>query len=93
MFYKSKKFAYAVTMLVAAIAIALLPAALKLDATQTATLNEMVPYVLGLAFALIGGHSLMDALSMAKGTQVPTVSLAIEGVIEAIENPNADAPN
>jgi len=88
MFYTSKKFAYAAVMLLASIAIALLPAALDLDAAQTETLNEIVPLVIGFGFALIGGHTFMDALSMAKGVQVPSVDDAVEGVEDAISNPN-----
>lgn len=87
MFYKSKKFAYAVTMLIASVAVALLPAALNLDAAQTSTLNEIVPLIIVFGYLLIGGHSVMDALSMAKGAQVPSVSDAVDDVIDAIENP------
>lgn len=86
MFYKSKKFAYAVTMLLASLAIALLPAALDLDATQVETLNEVVPFVIGYGFALIAGHTIMDALSMAKGTQIPNISNAVDNVIAAMDS-------
>ena len=88
-FYYSKKFAYAIVMLLAAVALALLPSALKLDAQQTDTLNNMIPYVLGFGFALIGGHSVLDALSMAQGLQVPTINEAVEGVIDAINDPES----
>jgi hypothetical protein len=84
-FYASKKFAYAAVTVLASLVLALLPAALELDATQTETLNEIVPYLLGLGFALIGGHSIMDALSMAKGVQVPDISEAIEELKNAIK--------
>lgn len=88
-FYMSKKFVYAAISLVAAVIVAILPTALELDEEQTKTLNEIVPVVLAFGFALIGGHTIMDALSMAKGAQLPGVSDAIQELIDAIKEVRA----
>lgn len=87
-FYTSKKFAYAAFTILASVAVILLPVALDLDATQTEQLNEIVPWLLGFGFALIGGHSVMDALSMAKGVQIPDLEEAYNNLKDAITNPH-----
>jgi len=85
MFYTSRKFAYAVTMLLASIAIVLLPSVFDLEPDQTDALIEMAEYTIGFGFALITGHTVMDALSIAKGTQIPSVDQAVTNLSFAVD--------
>lgn len=88
-FWKSKKFAYAISMLIAVIVLALLPAVcaeigLTLTAESQEALNEIVPGVVILFGMVIGGHTLQDALTTAKGAQIVDLKQAILDVLDAI---------
>jgi hypothetical protein len=86
-FYQSRKFWFEMLSLIAALVVAFIPVMFDMSVENAKTFREMVPYVLGLGFAVIGGHWGMDMLSMAKGVQVPSVDEAVDGVIDAIKNP------
>lgn len=87
MVLKSRKFQYAVAVFVAVLIVTFLPSIFSMDAEQTDTLYNTVPYVFFAGYALIGGHSLMDALSMASGKQLPKLDEAVKDLKDAIEKP------
>lgn len=88
-FWKSKKFAYAVSMLVAVIVLLILPSALaEVGLTMTpenqAAAAELVPKVVVFFGLLVVGHTIQDALSLAKGAQPVDLKQAILDVLDAL---------
>jgi hypothetical protein len=84
-FWKSRKFAYAVTMLFASLLIAFVPVAFDLDAEQADVFYKLVPLAAGMGFYLMIGHTVMDAYSIAKGLEIPKIADAVDLVIDAVE--------
>jgi hypothetical protein len=88
-FYQSKKFVYAVSMLIAMIVLAVLPAAfaragMPLDPDSQQALNGLFPGVVIVFMMVIAGHTLQDALAMAKGAQPVDLQQAVMDVLSAI---------
>ena len=83
-FYTSRKFAYALVTFVAVLLVTFLPSLLGLDEEAASILQSKIDFLFYFGFALIGGHTLMDALTMAAGQQLPTLTQAVDDVKEAI---------
>jgi hypothetical protein len=88
--FKSKKFVYAVTSVVMFLVVAYLPAlsaeiGLTLSVGTLKTINDNAPLILVLGFALIGGHSIQDALSLWGGYQPsPVLKDAIKDILDEL---------
>ena len=88
--FKSKKFVYAVTSVVMFLIVAWLPAlsaeiGLTLSAGTLKTINNNAPLVLIFGFALIGGHSIQDALSLWGGYQPsPVLKDVIKDILDEL---------
>lgn len=87
--FASKKFVYAVTSIIMYLVVAYLPAltaefGLSLSPETLDQINANMPLVLVLGFALLGGHTLMDALSMYTGYQPKTLNESGHDVIDEL---------
>ena len=96
--FSSKKFVYAIVGVVMFFVTAYLPVVLAelglaLPGDTMQQVNSMLPWVLVLFFALIGGHSLQDAISLYTGYQ-PNAKLRdlIEDVIDELLGDDDEAP-
>jgi hypothetical protein len=86
---KSRKFWYSVATLVAVLVTAFVPPILGLDEAASEALLGKLDFIFYVGLFLLVGHSVQDSLSMAVGKQLPSAEDAIEGVQDAINNPNS----
>ena len=82
--WKSKKFVIALAGFAGALVLALLPQVFALDAATQAALLDLLPQVFVVALFLITGHTLMDALTVAKGVQGVSLQQAAHDLIDAL---------
>jgi len=75
--YKSKKVALAVGGIATNVIIAALPSVLNLEPSTVKELNDLAYWIIPTTLLLLGGHSLQDALTTAKGWQAPPQEINI----------------
>lgn len=96
--FQSRKFVYAVTGVIMFLVVAYLPVlttelGFDLSANTLKTVNDTLPWVLVLAFALIGGHTIQDALSIITGYQAnENLRENIESILDEVLGEKVDLP-
>jgi len=83
-FYMSKKFVYALSTLLAAIVLAVLPSVVTLDGVTVAMIEDMLPAALGLGFFVICGHTLSDAIVLSRGVENKPLPDAAHDFVDAL---------
>ena len=86
---ESRKFVYALSMLVTSVIITLLPSVVSLDQAATAQLYDMITGVFVVGLTVIAGHTLQDALTAVSQVNIEDITLteAVIGLIEALTEP------
>ena len=89
----SRKFVYALSMLVASVIVTLLPSVVPLDQAATAQLYDMLTGIFVVGLTVIAGHTLQDALTAAGQVDVDNITLteAVIGLIEALTEPEDES--
>lgn len=84
-FYKGKKFVYALSGIITALVLAILPSVVELEPDTVDMLQTMLLPVLAITFLVITGHGVQDAISSVQGLQNPTIGAAIIDMIAAMQ--------
>lgn len=69
-FYRSRKFAYALSTFLASALLMLLPTLVELDEATAAMLDEYVPLVVAVGVLLILGHTVTDVTALLRDRPV-----------------------
>lgn len=89
--WKGKKFAYALGTFVAALVVAILPAAFDMDAATVDMLESVLPLVFVIGALAITGHTLTDIMAVWKeGVQAKSWPEAGHDLIDVIANPEQE---
>lgn len=83
-FYKSKKFVYALSSILVFVVLAVLPSVLTLEPETTDMIKTNLPFVFVFGLAVIGGHTLSDAIVLAGGFQIGELKQALQDLIDSL---------
>lgn len=92
-FWKSRKFAYSMGTLLAAIVLALLPSVAELDPATRGMLEEMLPLIFVIGALIIFGHSATDiAATWRQGVAGKDWQTALHDLIDALAPGEIEIP-
>ncbi len=93
-FYRSRKLAYALGTLVAALIIVVLPTlGLNLEPETVDLLSDMLPLVFVLGFLTITGHTVTDiAAQWKEGVAAKSIEEALQLLLDALFEPEDEEP-
>jgi hypothetical protein len=82
--YTSRKFQIALATFAYVLIVTFVPAVFGIDGEGIELLQDKLDFAFYFGLALMGGHSIMDALSMAVGRQSPALQDAADELKETI---------